>query len=615
MAPRTLRPVTPAKRPRALASVSRSALEREVRHERRVIRALSVVSMAMGASLSADELVDLVLAKLADAVEADRAMLYLLDAKAQHLRGRVLDEQGRLRTLEVPVDQGIAGAAVNRGESVVGDEEPPLRDEGVRTVGRGARSSIATPLTRHDGEVVGAVQLFRKRGKKPFDEDARAVLAALATQVAVALENAFLVDSLRKQAEELAEAKSALERQLADRENLLHLEHAMARATSTEALVRVVLEHALRSTNAEIAALALEDDELGQHVLWVLRSLDGTPDTFDLRRGQGIIGSVIEANATIVANRADDPRSDPSLDESVGVRTRNALASPLEGSDAESCLGALAVYNKLGRVAFDRQDVSTLELLTANASTALRLRLAREGTEREGRLATIGGLLSGVLHDMRTPLAVVRANLDLIVTEASEDERRTRSKKAKLQLDALGRMEADVLSFVRGEASVLVRKVYLDAFVAKIREHVAPWLDRRRIHFAVESTEHGTHRFDEAKIERVLQNLVKNAAEAIGSRAGTITLRVARDAAGAIAFTVADDGPGIPHDVRARLFGTFVSSGKAGGTGLGLAMAKRFVDEHRGVIDFETGKSGTAFRVVLPAPDPSLPGLPSLPPP
>ena len=216
---------------------------------------------------------------------------------------------------------------------------------------------------------------------------------------------------------------------------------------------------------------------------------------------------------------------------------------------------------------------------------------------------------------MRTPLAVVRANLDLIVTEASEDERRTRSKKAKLQLDALGRMEADVLSFVRGEASVLVRKVYLDAFVAKIREHVAPWLDRRRIHFAVESTEHGTHRFDEAKIERVLQNLVKNAAEAIGSRAGTITLRVARDAAGAIAFTVADDGPGIPHDVRARLFGTFVSSGKAGGTGLGLAMAKRFVDEHRGVIDFETGKSGTAFRVVLPAPDPSLPGLPSLPPP
>ena len=263
MAPRTLRPVTPAKRPRALASVSRSALEREVRHERRVIRALSVVSMAMGASLSADELVDLVLAKLADAVEADRAMLYLLDAKAQHLRGRVLDEQGRLRTLEVPVDQGIAGAAVNRGESVVGDEEPPLRDEGVRTVGRGARSSIATPLTRHDGEVVGAVQLFRKRGKKPFDEDARAVLAALATQVAVALENAFLVDSLRKQAEELAEAKSALERQLADRENLLHLEHAMARATSTEALVRVVLEHALRSTNAEVAALALDRDHLG----------------------------------------------------------------------------------------------------------------------------------------------------------------------------------------------------------------------------------------------------------------------------------------------------------------------------------------------------------------
>ncbi len=569
----------------------------------------------MGASLPADELVDLVLAKLADAVDADRAMLYLLDGEGEHLRGRVLDEQGRLRTIDLPVGRGLAGEAVKSGAPVVGDDEVLDRVEGVRTVGRGARSSIATPLTRHDGEVVGAVQLFKKRGKKPFDEEARGVLAALATQVAVALENAFLVDSLRRQAEELAEAKSALERQLADRETLLHLEHAMARATSTEALVRVTLEQAMRSLKSELAALALEDDELGQHVLWVLRSPDGALDSFDLRPGQGIIGSIVAANATIVANRANDPRSDPSLDEIVGVRTRNALGAPLEGSDETRCLGALVVYNTVGRPAFDRQDIALIELLTANASTAIRLRLAHDGKERENRLAAIGGLLSGVLHDMRTPLAVVRGNLDLLVGEETEDGRRDRAKKAKLQLDALGRMEADVLSFVRGEASVLVRKVYLDAFVSKLRENVAPWLERRRIRFTVISTEHGTHRFDEAKIERVLQNLVKNAAEAIGAREGAITLRVTRDAAGAIVFAVADDGPGIPPEVRARLFGTFVSSGKAGGTGLGLAMAKRFVDEHRGLIDFETGPTGTTFRVLLPAPDPSMPGLPSLPPP
>lgn len=569
----------------------------------------------MGASLPADELVDLVLAKLADAVDADRAMLYLLDGEGEHLRGRVLDEQGRLRTIDLPVGRGLAGEAVKSGAPVVGDDEVLDRVEGVRTVGRGARSSIATPLTRHDGEVVGAVQLFKKRGKKPFDEEARGVLAALATQVAVALENAFLVDSLRRQAEELAEAKSALERQLADRETLLHLEHAMARATSTEALVRVTLEQAMRSLKSELAALALEDDELGQHVLWVLRSPDGALDSFDLRPGQGIIGSIVAANATIVANRANDPRSDPSLDEIVGVRTRNALGAPLEGSDETRCLGALVVYNTVGRPAFDRQDIALIELLTANASTAIRLRLAHDGKERENRLAAIGGLLSGVLHDMRTPLAVVRGNLDLLVGEETEDGRRDRAKKAKLQLDALGRMEADVLSFVRGEASVLVRKVYLDAFVSKLRENVAPWLERRRIRFTVISTEHGTHRFDEAKIERVLQNLVKNAAEAIGAREGAITLRVTRDAAGAVVFAVADDGPGIPPEVRARLFGTFVSSGKAGGTGLGLAMAKRFVDEHRGLIDFETGPTGTTFRVLLPAPDPSMPGLPSLPPP
>lgn len=577
--------------------------------------ALSVVSMASGAALPADELIDLVLAKLSDAVDADRAMLFLLDAERSNLHGRVLDEQGRLRTLDVPVGRGIAGTAVRRGEAVVAHDEVLETDEVVRTVGRGARSSIATPITRHDGEVVGAVQLFRRKGKKAFDDESREVLAALATQVAVALENAFLVDSLRRQTLELEAAKKALERQLAERDTLLKLEHAMARAPNTEELVRVVLAQAMRSTRTEVAALALEDDELGQHVLWVLRAGDARPETFELRLGQGIIGAVVEANATIVANRANDPRSDPSLDAAVGIATRNALACPVEGSHESVCIGALAVYNKPEGELFDRLDIAMLELLTANASTALRLRLARDGKERDKRLATIGGLLSGVLHDMRTPLAVVRANLDLIAAEEDEGERRERSKKAKLQLDAIGRMEADVLSFVRGETSVLVRKVYVDAFVQKLRESVAPWLERRNVRFAVESREKGTHRFDESKIERVLQNLVKNAAEAIGTRGGLVVLRVSRDASGALVFEVADDGPGIPPEIRARLFGAFVSAGKEGGTGLGLAMAKRFVDEHRGIIDFDTGKKGTTFRIVLPPPDPSLPGMPSIPPP
>lgn len=622
MAPRASRlpglsdPTTPPRRRRALTSVSRAALERELRHERRVTNALSVVSIALGASLPLDELVDLVIAKLADAVDADRAMLFLLDARKEGLEARVLDEQGRLRTLSVPIDRGLVGAAVQRGEAVTGDDELFDYDrEVVRTVGRGARPSIATPLTRHDGEVVGAVQLFRRPGKKAFDGEAREVLAALATQVGVALENAFLVDSLRKQTVELAEANSEIERQFSARGTLLNLERAMARASSLEELVHVVLTEAMRSSNAEVAAMALEDEDVGRHVLWVLRLQDSAPETFELRAGQGIIGSVIAAGATIVANRANDPRSDPSLDEAVGVRTRNALAVPLEGSHAAECLGAVAVYNKADKKGFDRQDIASMELITANASTAVRLRLAREGKERENRLATIGGLLSGVLHDMRTPLAVVRTSLDLLASEPSEESRRERSKKAKLQLDALGRMEADVLSFVRGDSSVLVRKVYLDPFVQKIRENIAPWLERRKIAFVVASDERGTHRFDESKIERVLHNLVKNAAEAIGTKRGKITFGLSRDGAGSLVFSVTDTGPGIPPEVRASLFRTFVSAGKEGGTGLGLAMAKRFVDEHRGVISFSTSPDGTTFRVVLPPPDPSLPGLPSLPPP
>ena len=105
-------------------------------------------------------------------------------------------------------------------------------------------------------------------------------------------------------------------------------------------------------------------------------------------------------------------------------------------------------------------------------------------------------------------------------------------------------------------------------------------------------------RADRDQILQVLHNLVKNALEAMPA-GGRLTVGVRRDGP-EVAFEIADTGPGIPPELRERIFQPYVTT-KAGGTGLGLAIAERIVQEHGGRIDVAPAPGGGAlFSVRLP---------------
>ena len=103
---------------------------------------------------------------------------------------------------------------------------------------------------------------------------------------------------------------------------------------------------------------------------------------------------------------------------------------------------------------------------------------------------------------------------------------------------------------------------------------------------------------DRDQLTQVLVNLVKNAEEAMAGRSGKISVRVV--AGEELRVEVEDEGPGIPPELRDRLFEPYVTT-KEHGTGLGLAIARRIVEEHPGRLELHAGSSGGAlFRVVLP---------------
>ncbi|HEY4013333.1 MAG TPA: GAF domain-containing sensor histidine kinase [Polyangiaceae bacterium] len=572
--------------------------------EARVSKALREVAVALGTTLDLDRLLELILDKITDALEADRATLYLLDEANDELVSRIV--QGReVRSIRLKIGHGIAGHVARTGKPLrVRDayEDPRFNAEWDMLSGYRTSSILAAPMKNHLGKTMGVVQVLNKKAGE-FTEDDAEILAALATQAAISIDNSRLFMSVTQKNMQLLDTKEQLEHRVRDLKLLFDLERAMARATSLEELFIAVLGEATRACDAKMGAVALRDPEAGTGALFVIdekaKKLKRVPYPEDV----GLIGWVIRNDEVLIAERADtDPRRDRALDERVGgLAMKTALIVPLEG-EHKSPMGALAIYNKRGGRPFRPEDRELLALVAANASTAILLQLSREGRERENRLSTIGRLLSSVIHDLKTPLGVIRGYVQLMQASGDSEQREEYADLVLGQFDLIGAMQQEVLEFARGEKSVLVRKVYLQKFFDGVRAQLEGDLARRGIELVVDLQDRGTARFDERKILRAVHNLARNAAEAMGNRGGKFVIKVTRDKeSGDLSMTFSDTGPGIPKEIEHRLFQSFVTSGKKGGTGLGLAIVKKIAEEHGGSIAVQQSSNrGATFRLRIP---------------
>jgi signal transduction histidine kinase len=283
----------------------------------------------------------------------------------------------------------------------------------------------------------------------------------------------------------------------------------------------------------------------------------------------------------------------------------SAMAVPLEG-EGDEAVGAIALYNSRKPAGFSQDDRALLRLVSANASTAVRLFRSRLQRERSERLSTIGRLLSGVMHDMRTPLTVISGYVQLMATAADPTQRTDHARLILKQFDLISAMQREVLEFARGERSILVRKVYLTKFFDDLEKQLRRELDGTGVELSLLLEDRGTARFDESKFTRALHNLARNAVEAMGPKGGRLTVRVAREN-GELVVSVGDTGKGIPKEIEGKLFQSFVTSGKRGGTGLGLAIVKKIVDEHAGSISVQSSPRGATFTLRLPQDGPPPP--------
>lgn len=586
-------------------------LEDELAHERRISVALREVGLALGSTtLDLEQLLELILHKINDAIDADRATLYLLDERTKELVSRIV-QGDEVRAIRLKVGQGIAGQVAQTGKPLlVNDpyEDPRFNPEWDMTSGYRTRSILAVPMKNHMGRTIGVIQVLNKQHGSFSDHDA-VVLSSLATQAAIAIDNSRLFLSVTQKNTELLEIKEQLEHRVRDLKLLFDLESAMGRATSLEELFTGVLTEALRTSEAFAGAFSLKSSGPGGTHLYFMRRDEGRLLRAEVRGDRGFTGAAMANGEVVFTNDAQRHEChDPDIDKLLGERCRACIAVPLEGEDGEA-MGAIALYNKAPaapgqpRGGFTEEDRALLLLIAANASTAIQLQLSREAREREERLTTIGRLLSGVIHDLKTPLTVISGYVQMMLAADKRSVREEYAEQALKQFEHIGAMQRDVLEFARGEKSILIRKVYLAKFFADVKEQLQTQLARSGVELLIDLADKGTARFDEGKILRIIHNLARNATEAMAPRGGKFTIKVTREKSAGEEFlviTFSDTGPGIPKEIEHRLFQSFVTSGKKGGTGLGLAITRRIAEEHGGTITVHSTSKGATFKLRLP---------------
>jgi signal transduction histidine kinase len=217
------------------------------------------------------------------------------------------------------------------------------------------------------------------------------------------------------------------------------------------------------------------------------------------------------------------------------------------------------------------------------------------------RLATIGRMASSVSHDLRHSLAAIVANAEFLCeSRLSTDQREELYQEVRIAVNQMTELIDSLLEFSRTRESL--RRTYgsvkesVDRVVQAVRAH--PRFHAVRI--AVRQEGNSTGWFDTKKLERVLYNLLLNACEASAGDNGRVSVDL-REIPGGLQIRVSDNGRGIPESIRGKLFEPFISHGKENGTGLGLTVVQKIVQDHGGdVVVEKTSEEGTVFRITLP---------------
>ena len=280
------------------------------------------------------------------------------------------------------------------------------------------------------------------------------------------------------------------------------------------------------------------------------------------------------------------------------------LGVPLFNGDR---LEGVILVTDIGNVrVHDKNSIAGLRAFTDPLTSKIARDQLEQGLVKHERMEALGQLAGGVAHDINNLLMPILGLASTLADDESDPNRKARLEDIKLAAERGRDFVEQVLLLTRRRVATDERthlRGAIEEVVTLLSSTTSPWVDLHS-NFVVDD---GVITGDRTAILRLIQNLVVNAREAIGQKAGRIEVRLDRseDEPPRMIVEVRDNGSGMPEHVRARLFDAFFTTRRHGTEqGLGLTIVNRIVSELGGEIEVKSEMhTGSTFRILLPEAD------------
>lgn len=318
-----------------------------------------------------------------------------------------------------------------------------------------------------------------------------------------------------------------------------------------------------------------------------------------MQKGEGVLSS----------NAMSDPRFEAG-DSVQRMHIRSAICSPIRYR--ERVYGAVYIDSSIANYTFTKAQLALMNAIGHHTGLAMANTDLYQQKLHAERLAAVGETVASLSHSIKNILQGLRGGADVLEMGLRREDLKIANggwEILRRNLDRIAGLSMNMLTFSRQRA-VEPELTRLETLIAECAELLEGACERKGVALIIDADpEMPPIPMDPNLMHQALINLIGNAVEAVEPERGAVTVRTTYrvtdpllGSTPALAeLEVIDNGPGIPEDRRAWVFEPFRTTKGTKGTGLGLAVTRRIVEEHRGTLALECPPGGgSVFRITLP---------------
>ena len=519
---------------------------------------------------------------------ASSASISLLNADSDKLvieveRGLSKSSKG----FELPRGVGVTGWVAMHGEPLLCPDVSV--EERYFKLDDKIRCEMAAPLSEGN-RTVGALNVDALETNAFSPEDLR-LLVLMANEASRVLENMWMIQQLRRKAEQL--------------QTLVLVGQDMAGTRSVEQVLESITREALLLLDCSMSAFFLYEAERDKLKLYSLQDKSGTlVHEETLSPSHSLLGTALRGHRQVQTRdlfRTEEHRFTNLIREK---NLHSMLVTPVVYE--EEPIGLITLYVDISHRFNDDERLIAKALADLGAIAIQNARLydrvfsSEEILRKSERLTTLGTLAAEIAHEIRNPLMVVRLLFDsLQLSEEADDHQEKDLSIIREKLKHLDQIAGRILDFGKSREAFRIQCPIGD-IMSEAALLVRLKLEQSKVTLTMNELGSECLVFvDKGQIQQALLNLILNALGAM-PEGGHLTLETLVDQDKRIQILVKDTGTGIPDEFKNRIFDSFLTA-RSGGTGLGLTISKRILRAHDGDLELvESSSQGTVFRLSLP---------------